>query len=129
MEAPLTAPVMAPLTAPVMEVRPSSGQKIFASGRGDEKTRFDFGPAGFYQWEPAPTKIVPREEQAVDFESFPRALHWVPPTWSLAPTTGTPAANGGNYVVQLAPFATVEQAWKLCSSLKSAGGLCIVQRN
>jgi cell division septation protein DedD len=200
----LTTPVMkdtpsSPVLTPSSPVLKAGDQKIFASGRGDEKTRFDFGPAGFYQWEPAPTKtvphvdapmrpvisaeqaptrIVPRDEQPVDFESFPRALYWAPgPTiWSLTPTTGIPAATSGNYVVQLAsqrseadaqasfkalqqkypsvlgsyqavfrrtdlgdrgvyyraqvgPFATAEEANDMCSSLKSAGDQCVVQRN
>jgi len=37
--------------------------------------------------------------------------------------------KGVYYRAQVGPFQTAEQAQELCSSLKSAGGQCIVQRN
>jgi len=37
--------------------------------------------------------------------------------------------KGVYYRAQVGPFATAEQANEMCSSLKSAGGQCIVQRN
>jgi cell division septation protein DedD len=38
-------------------------------------------------------------------------------------------AKGTYYRTQVGPFATHEQAEALCSSLKAAGGTCIVQKN
>jgi SPOR domain len=37
--------------------------------------------------------------------------------------------KGVYYRAQVGPFATAEEAWEMCTSLKSAGGQCIVQRN
>jgi cell division septation protein DedD len=37
--------------------------------------------------------------------------------------------RGVYYRAQVGPFATAEEANDMCSSLKSAGGQCIVQRN
>jgi cell division protein FtsN len=37
--------------------------------------------------------------------------------------------KGTYYRALVGPFASVEQAAEMCSSLKSAGGTCIVQRN
>ena len=37
--------------------------------------------------------------------------------------------KGVYYRAQVGPFATAEQAQEMCSSLKSAGGQCLVQRN
>ena len=38
-------------------------------------------------------------------------------------------AKGVYYRALVGPFASAEQAAGLCSSLKAAGGVCIVQRN
>ncbi len=38
-------------------------------------------------------------------------------------------AKGVYYRALVGPFASAEQATAMCSSLKSAGGNCIVQRN
>ena len=38
-------------------------------------------------------------------------------------------AKGVYYRALVGPFASAEQASSLCSSLKAAGGSCIVQRN
>jgi len=38
-------------------------------------------------------------------------------------------SKGVYYRALVGPFASAEQAGTLCSSLKSAGGSCIVQRN
>lgn len=37
--------------------------------------------------------------------------------------------KGVYYRVQVGPFASADQASELCSSLKSAGGQCVVQKN
>jgi len=37
--------------------------------------------------------------------------------------------KGVYYRAQVGPFATAEEASEMCTSLKSAGGQCIVQRN
>ena len=37
--------------------------------------------------------------------------------------------RGIYYRAQVGPFQTAEQANEMCSSLKNAGGQCIVQRN
>jgi hypothetical protein len=37
--------------------------------------------------------------------------------------------KGVYYRAQIGPFSTAEQAQEMCSSLKSAGGQCLVQRN
>jgi cell division septation protein DedD len=38
-------------------------------------------------------------------------------------------SKGTYYGAQVGPFASREQAVKLCEDLKSAGGSCLVQRN
>ncbi len=38
-------------------------------------------------------------------------------------------AKGIYYRTLVGPFATMEQAASLCSSLKAAGGSCLVQKN
>jgi cell division septation protein DedD len=38
-------------------------------------------------------------------------------------------SRGTYYRAQIGPFASAEQANEMCSSLKAAGGQCIVQRN
>ena len=38
-------------------------------------------------------------------------------------------AKGVYYRALVGPFASAEQASSLCSSLKAAGGSCIIQRN
>ena len=39
------------------------------------------------------------------------------------------AGKGTFYGAQVGPFATREEANRLCAELKSAGGSCLVQRN